>query len=216
VAFSAGRAGFRAAGVPLERIAPGLAEWLAGGAAPAGSEPLGRELFVCTDGRHDRCCAVHGRPVHSALAAEVARRAAAVGVSEVSHLGGHRFAANCLALPAGHLYGRVEPGDATALVDALLADRVLAARCRGRLGASELEQVAEAFLREQLADLGHCEIERPASPPVGDVLRIAARVQRGDRSQTLELECRRETFSLPASCGDATKPTERWVATRLL
>jgi hypothetical protein len=216
VAFRASGRGFRALDVPLERVAPVLADWLASGSPPPGSEPLGPEIFVCTDGRHDRCCAVHGRPVHAALAAEVARRGLAVGVAEVSHLGGHRFAANCLALPGGHLYGRVEPADAPALVDAVLAGRVLAARSRGRLGTPELAQVAEAFLREQFPDLVRCEVETPAAKPAGDVVRVAAVVQRAAVEQKLELELRRESFELSASCGDDRRPTSRWIATRLL
>jgi len=215
VAFRAGGTSFRAADVPLEHAAPALAEWLATGASPVGSEPLGPELFVCTDGRHDRCCAVHGRPVHAALAAEIARRGATLRVAEVSHIGGHRFAANVLALPSGALYGRVEPADAPALVDAVLTGRVLAARWRGRLGTPELAQVAEQFLREQFPDLERCEIAEPGAP-ADERVRVTAVVQRAGRAHEVELECVRESYAVPGSCGDAVKPTARWRATRLL
>src|SRR3546814_4969337 len=57
--------------------------------APGVGEPGPEHLhLVCTNGRHDPCCADFGRPVVRAL------RAAGVEVMESSHVGGDRFAAN--------------------------------------------------------------------------------------------------------------------------
>ena len=68
--------------------------------------PAGLAL-VCTNGRHDPCCADKGRPVVRALAA-----AGVPDVWESSHVGGDRFAANVVCLPDGVYYGRVEPDEA--------------------------------------------------------------------------------------------------------
>ena len=68
-------------------------------------------MLVCTNGRHDPCCADKGRPVVRALAA-----AGVADVWESSHVGGDRFAANVVSLPDGVYYGRVEPDEAADLV----------------------------------------------------------------------------------------------------
>ena len=53
---------------------------------------------------------------------------------ECSHLGGDRFAANVLVLPAGLLYGRVLPFAAPEFVAAAEAGEVVGALLRGRIG----------------------------------------------------------------------------------
>ena len=66
--------------------------------------------LVCTNGRHDPCCADFGRPVMRALT-----DAGAPDAWECSHVGGDRFAANIVCLPEGIYYGRVEPERARAV-----------------------------------------------------------------------------------------------------
>jgi len=97
--------------------------------------------FVCTNGQRDVCCARFGLPVYAALRQRVDER-----VWQTTHVGGHRFAANVLALPSGAMYGRVQPDD----VDALLARTEygqLAVRwLRGRSSLHPAAQAAEAVL----------------------------------------------------------------------
>jgi hypothetical protein len=98
--------------------------------------------LVCTNGRHDPCCADLGRPVVRALA-----DADAPDVWECSHVGGDRFAANIVCLPEGIYYGRVDPGRAAGLV-ADYRDRMIDLDCyRGRSCYGPLVQAAEAFGR---------------------------------------------------------------------
>jgi hypothetical protein len=87
------------------------------------TEPL---LLVCTNSKRDRCCALLGRPVAAALAAELPGQ-----VWEASHLGGHRLAPTLLSLPDGFVYG-----------GPLAATRGLAA-CRGRTSLPRPAQAAE-------------------------------------------------------------------------
>ena len=54
-------------------------------------------VLVCTNGRHDPCCATFGRPLARVLR-EGAQRD---DVWECSHIGGDRFAANIVILPEG-------------------------------------------------------------------------------------------------------------------
>ena len=62
--------------------------------------------LVCTNGRRDRCCTEAGRPVAATLAGHWPE-----ATWETTHLGGHRFAATLLALPAGVVLGRLDGGD---------------------------------------------------------------------------------------------------------
>jgi Sucrase/ferredoxin-like len=103
--------------------------------------------LVCTNGRHDPCCADLGRPVVRALV-----DAGAPDVWECSHIGGDRFAANIVCLPEGIYYGRVEPERAAALV-ADYRDRMLDLdHYRGRSCYGPLVQAAEAFGRAHVAE----------------------------------------------------------------
>ncbi len=64
------------------------------------SEPV---FLVCTNGRHDVCCAIRGRPV--ALAGHQGHPGR---VWECSHTGGHRFSPTGVLLPWGRTLGRLD------------------------------------------------------------------------------------------------------------
>ena len=104
-------------------------------------------LCVCTHGRHDACCAEWGRPTAAALAA-----AHPEPTWEVSHVGGDRFAANVLVLPAGLYYGRVGPEDAATLGALHEEGRLWPALLRGRSGFPLPVQAAEVALRRELQE----------------------------------------------------------------
>jgi hypothetical protein len=117
-----------------------------------GGVPLARPLFlVCTNGRHDACCAEYGRPLVRALAA-----AHPAATWESSHVGGDRFAANLVCLPEGVYYGRVGPFDARRIAAAHLAGRIDLAHYRGRSCHGFVVQAAEYFARRDL-DLGRLD-----------------------------------------------------------
>jgi len=108
--------------------------------------PLGLHL-VCTNGRHDPCCADLGRPVVRALAA-----ADAPDVWECSHVGGDRFAANIVCLPEGVYYGRVEPERAAYLLAEHRAGLIDLDHYRGRSCHAPLIQAADLFARQHLRE----------------------------------------------------------------
>ena len=113
----------------------------------AGWEPDGeRYVLVCTNGRHDPCCATYGRPIVRGLRATKW----ADEVWECSHIGGDRFAGNVVLLPDSLYFGRL---------DLAAAERVLATHDEGRLVLDEFrgrstfrlpEQAAEHFVRREL------------------------------------------------------------------
>ncbi|MFT4211805.1 MAG: sucrase ferredoxin [Microbacterium sp.] len=111
-------------------------------------EPSDEPLFlVCTHARHDRCCAVRGRPVAQALAAAYPAQ-----TWECSHLGGDRFAATMILLPHGLYYGRVPPTEAGAIAEHYLQGRVVPEHLRGRSSLSTVAQAAQAAARAETGD----------------------------------------------------------------
>lgn len=105
----------------------------------------GSLFCVCTNGRHDACCAERGRPVAQAL-----DRAHPEETWEVSHVGGDRFAGNMVVLPHGLYYGRLDPVSALAVAGAHLAGELDLDHLRGRSSQPMPVQAAEIFLRRQL------------------------------------------------------------------
>lgn len=114
-----------------------------GGDDPGWQQQPDRLWLVCTHGRHDRCCAVRGRPVAQAL-----RRRHPQTTWECTHIGGDRFAANVVVLPEGLFLGKVEADEVVALADDLDAGRLPPGRLRGRSSLSLPAQAAQHFARE--------------------------------------------------------------------
>lgn len=112
-------------------------------------------LCVCTNGRHDACCAERGRPIAQALAA-----AHPEATWEVSHIGGDRFAGNMVVLPHGLYYGRLDPDSALAVARAHLAGEVELDHLRGSSHHPMPVQAAEIALRREhgLAGLGDVRV----------------------------------------------------------
>lgn len=134
---------------------------LDGSAGAPDDQPV---YLVCAHGRHDTCCALRGRPVAAAL-----HEARPGRVFETSHVGGDRFAANVLVLPAGLLYGRVLPFAAEEFVAAAEADEVIGALLRGRVGLASAAQAALAFAHEHLALRHRRDLTVESSTPVIDM-----------------------------------------------
>jgi hypothetical protein len=133
----------------LELTAPGL--------------PFDRPLFlVCTHGKHDPCCARHGRPLYQALSELVEDES----VWQVSHVGGDRFAGNLVVLPQGLYFGRVAAAEAWAVLEEYLAGRVDLAHFRGRSAYSFAVQAAERVVRESAGLIGVDDLELVAERPL--------------------------------------------------
>ncbi len=119
-------------------------------------EPLGHPLLVvCTHGKHDRCCARHGRPLYQALE----EQAEDGWVWQSSHVGGDRFAGNVVVLPEGLYFGRVAPGQALALLEEYLAGRIDLDHYRGRSCYPFAVQAAERAVREASGTTGLDDVE---------------------------------------------------------
>jgi len=153
------RATLGADGATVERARLESLDDLAGPADldRAGFEPWTEPLwFVCTHGRRDRCCAVKGRAVAAAIAAEWPEE-----TWETTHLGGHRWAGTLLALPSGLMLGRLTREAAPEAVALLARGHLRMEHLRGRAGVRRAVQSAEAevLARQDLPDWRGVRVE---------------------------------------------------------
>jgi len=108
--------------------------------------PVDESLFiVCTNGKRDTCCALHGLPLYRAML-----QYAGEAVWETTHIGGHRFAGTMTCLPQGLCYGRVRPEQASAVVNAYRRGEILLEHYRGSSTYDAPVQAADYFLRQQI------------------------------------------------------------------
>jgi hypothetical protein len=103
-------------------------------------------VLVCTNGRHDACCATFGRPLVRALR----RSRWAARVWECSHIGGDRFAGNLVLLPDSLYFGRLDAAGAERVLEEFDAGRLDLGCFRGRSTFNLVEQAAEHFVRTEL------------------------------------------------------------------
>lgn len=162
-------------------------------------------VLVCGHGTRDSCCALRGNAVFGALREHVA----ADDLWLSSHQGGHRFAANVLALPAGIQLGRVSPDDSVDVVTEALHGRIALTRYRGRTAYTAREQAAERAVRESrgLVDVADLTL-------VGDDgTSVRFRDRDGGEIDAVPYEIAGP--SVPASCGTDPEPQRHYAATRL-
>ncbi len=156
-------------------------------------EPL---YLVCTNGKRDVCCAINGRPLVRALSSVEAQR-----TWECSHIGGDRFAANMVVLPAGLYFGRVDPADVAPLAERLRNGRVLLSRYRGRSWYDRASQFAEISTRRRLGldEVDAVHIEWRERQPNGGGVRVGVRLADG---RTVVVELRPRAYPpRPLTCG---------------
>jgi hypothetical protein len=99
-------------------------------------------FLVCTNGRHDVCCAERGRPLYRALVAEFPEE-----TWECSHIGGDRFAGNLVCFPHGVYFGWVESLEIVPIARSYSDGILDLVRYRGRSSWSIDIQAAEHFVR---------------------------------------------------------------------
>jgi hypothetical protein len=174
---------------------------LAGGEV-TGGQPFAEPIYlVCVNGRRDACCALRGPRVARALAERVPGR-----VFECTHLGGHRFAANLLALPSGLVFGRLDPASALELVGSIEAGMLGDTRhLRGNAALTPLEQAADAFLRTRLGEHRLDAVRVLGSEGNTERADVSARV---DGSPVVVSVERSLGDPRPISCGAEPEPTD--------
>ncbi len=165
-----------------------------------GTEPV---FLVCTNGKHDPCCAEYGRPVYR----ELVEQRPEAAVFECSHIGGDRFAANVVCLPEGVYYGRVPVDGVGTLVDRYRKGRLDLDLYRGRSCYGVVEQRAEIAVRqaEALDGFGDVAVVADAAA-AGDADEWTVRVRVLDRDERIvRLRVGRAAERL-LSCGHTPGP----------
>jgi hypothetical protein len=142
-----------------------------------GGERLATPSFlVCTNGRHDICCAEYGRPLARTMSAVMPD-----DVWECSHVGGDRFAANLVCLPHGVYYGNVPPTEGVRIARGHARGRIDLHRYRGRSSQSFAVQAAEYLARVELDLDGLDALVHRTTQDLGDAtLRVTFATEDGD------------------------------------
>lgn len=117
---------------------------LDGSTGAASDAPI---ICVCTHARHDRCCAVRGRPALASLVEAFPEE-----TWECSHLGGDRFAATMMVFPHALHYGRVTADAAVGIVDAYGRGEIDHRYFRGRSSLPNVVQSACSFAAAAMRD----------------------------------------------------------------
>jgi hypothetical protein len=128
----------------------------------AGEAWAGPLVLVCAHGRHDTCCAVRGRPLAAALAAELPER-----TWEASHVGGCRFAAALVLLPHGVVLGAVAPEDGPKIAAGYAAGLLPERGVRGRAALSPVVQAAQHHARVASGEYGVDALQPVDASPHG-------------------------------------------------
>ncbi len=166
---------------------------------PAKNEPL---YLVCTHGKRDPCCARLGNSVYQSLAALTAN------VWQTTHVGGHRFAANVVSLPAGACYGRVQANEAQSLLDAEARGELYRLdRFRGLCGYPPPAQAAHAFALER-SGARHYQAELALAPRSAEPTYVAVRLG----GETQHIAVQEEVLARPIvkSCGEEPVTLQRF------
>ncbi|MFC9873634.1 sucrase ferredoxin [Nocardia salmonicida] len=159
-------------------------------------------VLVCAHGKRDQCCALLGRPIAAALAADYPGR-----VWEASHTGGHRFAPAVVLLPSGLTYGRVDAPAAKAMLEAADVDEVSLTGLRGRSCYPPISQLAEVAVREQFPAGATDLTVHPDQAPTDDPTLAGAAVVTHRDGRRWRVTARTVPAApRQASCGAAPKP----------
>ena len=162
--------------------------------------------LVCTNGRHDPCCADFGRPVVRSL------RAAGVEVAECSHIGGDRFAANVVCLPTGVYFGRVPPEEAARIIADHDAGTIDLDHYRGRSHLPPMVQAAEVLARRDLDERRLDALALRSWTNAGDTAEVVLDLD----GATVEVGVsRRRGTPEQLTCADARNPAWEYTRTSL-
>lgn len=166
-----------------------------------GARREGPLYLVCTNGRHDPCCANLGRPVARALQ----RGSAAASVWECSHYGGDRFAGNLVCLPHGLYFGRLDPDRAERVVAGYERGVIDLDHYRGRAGEPFAAQAAEFFLRRREGLVGLEDLFRTSCRPVGRGVVEVVFARTGGGTYQVRVGVKPAPHARPLTCGSGSE-----------
>lgn len=201
----------------LDQAAPLIRRYLVEGCDAAELVPLTRDLFVCTHGSHDKCCAKFGYPFYRQIAATVRQLAIPnLRVWQISHIGGHRFAPTLIDFPEGRYYGGL---DQTSCLAILHRQGDLSNIQQTYRGWGILPKLAQILERELLLHSGWSWFDCSVNATVNPIDAVCSRVElisqtlQGQRT-TYQAEIVEDTaVYLPGSC--SSQKVSRFVKYRV-
>lgn len=119
-------------------------------------------ILCCTDSKQDPCCAKYGFSTWKALRENAEPKK--FRVLQSTHLGGCRFAATLIVLPARQRYGRLEPQAVPAFLEDLSKGVPYLPAYRGNPTLDAARQVAEHAALTYAVDDGATEVALQESP----------------------------------------------------
>jgi hypothetical protein len=180
---------------PAELLELDMARVVAGERPGFGEEATEPVYLVCTNGRHDRCCATYGRPLALALQASHGEL-----IWESSHVGGDRFAGNLVCLPGGHYFGRVGPGDGEPVVALHRKGVIDLGHYRGCCVDPTVVQAAEWFARRRTGLLGTGDLDLLGRDRLEDCLEAVRFRRPGGGALRVLLRVSRTADPRPLTC----------------
>ncbi len=117
-----------------------------------GTQDTRQTIVCCTDSRRDACCARHGFSTYKALVAVA--DPARFHIVQCTHIGGCRFAASLVVMPARQRYGRMTAAHALDFLAALDRGEIYLPTYKGRSDRPEPAQVAELAALNWAAEHG--------------------------------------------------------------
>ncbi len=141
----------------------------------------GFRVLVCTHGKVDPCCAVHGNALYRHL-----RQRDDVEVWHGAHFGGCRFAGNVWCLPSGNCYGHVAAEHLDGLIAAERGGRMYQRGFRGRIGQPTAEAATEWLVRQRDGLWGFDDLSVASTGPATDDGQLM-RVRTPDGEQRIAL-----------------------------
>ena len=167
------------------------------------SEPI---FLVCTNGRHDVCCAIRGRPV-----ALTGHQRYPGRVWECSHTGGHRFSPTGVLLPWGRTLGRLDVSSVGEVLESAdLGDLPFGMlgpwHDRGCSAYLPRVQVGESAVRDEI---GETDLEALTARTSGP---LEVRVTHRDGREWVVALSVVEGGRRRNSCGEPEEPARTWTA----
>ncbi len=170
---------------------------------PPGWEPADPIALICTNGRHDQCCANFGRPVVRAVReSHLADR-----VWESSHVGGDRFAANVVVLPRSLYFGRCHESSIVRLIDDAFEGTIDLAHFRGRSVYGLSRQAIEHFVRAEFSLTAADDVR--VGPVGADGAALVDLVGTAGQRRRLRVVVRRDLVALPEPITCSGSPGQR-------
>ncbi len=219
--------GHHYAHVPPHKVAAVLEDHFSGSPNPTYVQPprTTPQIFICTHGRYDKCCAKFGQNVFQKFREEIGQRRLPFDLWESSHLGGHRFSSTGLIFPLWHMYGRMTPDQVPTILDCLLKYQVYAPAYRGCFELEPIAQTIEACAQQYAYEQGgayQAEFLQTDSPNPSHVrAQVRLNPRQGNPGGTHELTIHlvAKTFDGPLSCTDLENPKNpprtRWVLDKI-